>query len=168
MVGRNGETRSKIANIGPFEPWRLPTSSTRLRSQPSERGELGCVDISPAELGSRCEDVPWIVTAIGLGMVHGRRYNEGWRGASLLGLPDVGDPFDVAAFRGFRVPEDQDAILLLRQAQAKLSRMPGLPNTVMRAGPVVGWSKSAPELREWVMANRSIVLAGCSRRRREW
>jgi hypothetical protein len=82
---------------------------------------------------------------------------EGWRGSRLLGLPDVGDPFDVAEFRAFRVLQNQDAILLLRRAQAKLSRMPGMSNTVIRAGPVVGWSKTPPELRQWVIANRAVL-----------
>jgi hypothetical protein len=82
---------------------------------------------------------------------------EGWRGVSLIGLPDVGDPFDVVAFRAFRVREDQDAILLLRQAHEKLTPMPGLPGVVLQAGPVAGWSKAAPELRDWVMANRGAL-----------
>jgi hypothetical protein len=79
---------------------------------------------------------------------------EAWRGASLIGLPNVGDPFDVAAFNDFRMPEEDDAIVLLRQAQEKLTRMPGLPTATLRRGPVIGWSNSAPELRDWVAANR--------------
>ncbi len=45
---------------------------------------------------------------------------EVWRGARMLGLPDIGHPFDVAAFRAFRVAESEDAFVLLKQAQAKL------------------------------------------------
>ena len=82
---------------------------------------------------------------------------EGWRGASLIGLPDIGDPFDVTAFRVFRIPDDQDAALLLRQAHEMLTAMPGLPSAVLQAGPVAGWSKAAPELRDWVMANRGVL-----------
>src|ERR1700679_3341520 len=43
-----------------------------------------------------------------------------WRSASLIGLVDIGDPFDVGAFRSFRVPEEEDAFVLLRQAAAKV------------------------------------------------
>jgi hypothetical protein len=32
-----------------------------------------------------------------------------WWLNSLNGLPDIGDPFDVAAFRAFRIPVDQNA-----------------------------------------------------------
>jgi hypothetical protein len=32
-----------------------------------------------------------------------------WWLTSLNGLPDIGEPFDVAAFRSFRVPDDQNA-----------------------------------------------------------
>ena len=82
---------------------------------------------------------------------------EAWRGASLIGLPNAGDPFDLAAFREFRIPEEDDAIVLLRKAQEKLTRMPGLPSAVLRRGPAIGWSKSAPELRDWVTANRDLL-----------
>ncbi len=78
---------------------------------------------------------------------------EAWRGASLIGLPDVGDPFDLAALRAFRIPEDQDAIALYHQAQARLSPMPSLPIAIRRLGPGP-WSKTVPELRDWATANR--------------
>jgi hypothetical protein len=96
-----------------------------------------------------------LVLTIGLLLIAG--VLEGWRGACLIGLPDIGDPFDVAAFRAIRIPEDQDAILILRQAHEKLTRMPGLPSAVLRVGPVAGWSKSVPDLREWVMSNRAAL-----------
>ncbi len=82
---------------------------------------------------------------------------EGWRGAHLIGLPDIADPFGVAAFRSLRIPRDQDAFVLFRQAEQKLTRMPGLPSAVLRLGPVVPWPKVAPELRDWLMANRSVL-----------
>jgi hypothetical protein len=37
-----------------------------------------------------------------------------WWLDSLHGLPDIGDPFDVAAFRAFSVPDDQKAFTFLR------------------------------------------------------
>jgi hypothetical protein len=81
---------------------------------------------------------------------------EIYRGASLIGLPDVGDPFDVAEFRAFHVPPEEDAFVLFRQARKKLSELPLLPLAVRRLGPLP-WSKSAPELRDWLAANRDAL-----------
>ncbi len=44
-----------------------------------------------------------------------------WWSTSLNGLPDIGDPFDVAAFRAFRIPDDQNAFVFLRRAHEKLT-----------------------------------------------
>ncbi len=82
---------------------------------------------------------------------------EAWRGASLIGLPNVGDPFDVAAFNELRIPVQDDAIVLLRQAQEQLTRRPREPSAVLRRGPTIVWSEAAPELRDWVTANRKAL-----------
>jgi hypothetical protein len=39
-----------------------------------------------------------------------------WWLTSLNGLPDIGDPFDVEAFRAWRMPDDQNAFTYLRRA----------------------------------------------------
>src|SRR6516225_5591991 len=39
-----------------------------------------------------------------------------WWLTSLNGLPDIGDPFDVAAFRTFRLPDDQNAFTFFRRS----------------------------------------------------
>jgi hypothetical protein len=80
-----------------------------------------------------------------------------WRAASLIGLPDVGDPFDVAAAGPAGIPDDQDAFVLFRRATARLRPMPELPRSVNIAGPVGGWSKADPELRRWVESNREAM-----------
>ena len=80
-----------------------------------------------------------------------------WRSVGLIGLPDIGDPFDVAGFRAFRLAEDQDAFVLLRQAAAKVPSVPFLPAAARRLGPAVGWSKADPRLRAWVEANRDAL-----------
>jgi hypothetical protein len=82
-----------------------------------------------------------------------------WRSASLLGLPDVGDPFDGAAVDGVAVPADRDAFVFFRRARARLRPMPAMPRSVMIAGPVGGWSKADPELRRWVESNREAMEA---------
>jgi hypothetical protein len=76
------------------------------------------------------------------------------RATSLIGLPDVGDPFNVAAFRAIRVPEEQDAFALFRRAADKLRAMPVVPLAAQRAGRTVAWSQADPDLRKWLLANR--------------
>src|SRR5262249_4224147 len=72
-----------------------------------------------------------------------------WWFNSLNGLPDIGDPFDVAAFRAFRVPDDQNAFTFLRRAEEKLTPS---PSHLERA-----WSQADPQVREWDKANRQAI-----------
>jgi hypothetical protein len=76
------------------------------------------------------------------------------RATSLIGLPDIGDPFNVAAFRAVRVPDDEDAFVLFRQAAAKLGPLPDLPMAVRHSSRTVPWSQVDGKLREWLEANR--------------
>src|SRR5215468_3177037 len=57
-----------------------------------------------------------------------------WWLNSLNGLPDIGDPFDVAAFRAFGLPDEQNAFTYLRRASEKLTNLAGM----------VGWNGSDP------------------------
>jgi hypothetical protein len=49
-----------------------------------------------------------------------------WWLTSLNGLPDIGDPFDVAAFRAFTVPDDQNAFTYFRRASEKVTPVRGM------------------------------------------
>ena len=80
-----------------------------------------------------------------------------WRSVSLIGLPDVGDPFDVAAEEAMAIPEDRDAFAYLRRAEGRLGRMPEIERSVRVAGPVGAWSKADPALRRWVESNREAM-----------
>ncbi len=75
------------------------------------------------------------------------------RATCLIGLPDIGDPFDVAAFRACSVSDEPDAFVLFRQAANKLGRMPPLEQPARRLAPAFAWSKADPKLREWALAN---------------
>ena len=44
----------------------------------------------------------------------------------LNGLPDIGDPFDVAEFRAFSVPDELNAFTFKRRAWEKLTPLRGL------------------------------------------
>ena len=92
---------------------------------------------------------------LAIGLLIAAALLEIYRGASIVGLPDVGDPFDVAAFKAFRIPADQDAMVPFREAEKKLTRMPHVNNTVRGLGPI--WSKTEPELRDWFVANRHLL-----------
>jgi hypothetical protein len=97
-----------------------------------------------------------LVLAIGLAFLAGAL--EIWRGVSLIRLPDVGDPYDVAAFRAVRIPEDRDAGFLLHQAQERVNRrVPNLSLAGRRLAPAYKWSAATPELRDWVTANRDAL-----------
>ena len=77
-----------------------------------------------------------------------------WWSTILNGLPDIGDPFDVAAFRAFRIPEDKNAFTFFRRANEKRgprisssSSSPARASTACcSAGP--GWM-SARRWRSW-------------------
>jgi hypothetical protein len=72
-----------------------------------------------------------------------------WWLNSLNGLPDIGDPFDVATFRGLSVPDDQNAFILLRRAEKQLTPAPG--------GLAVSWSHADREIRKWAESNRGAL-----------
>ncbi len=74
------------------------------------------------------------------------------RGICLFNLPDVGDPFDVAT-----VPDDRDAFILFRQAQARLGPWRDFPQALRSAGPTVRWSNADATIRAWVEANREAL-----------
>ena len=79
------------------------------------------------------------------------------RATCLIGLPDVGDPFDVAAFRAVGVPDDQNAFTLFQQAADKLPPIPKLTGGGRRAGSKLTWEQADPEIREWLESNREAL-----------
>ena len=42
-----------------------------------------------------------------------------YRQSRLAGLPDIGDPFDTAPLRNFRLPDEENSFVLTREALAK-------------------------------------------------
>jgi hypothetical protein len=70
-----------------------------------------------------------------------------WWLTSLSGLPDIGDPFDAAAFRTFSLPDDQNAFTFFRRSWKAVAPTPS----------VAYWSETNPEFRAFVEANRPSV-----------
>jgi hypothetical protein len=81
-----------------------------------------------------------------------------WWSVQLLGLPDVGDPFDVQAFRSFTIPDDRNAVVLYLQAG---DRLKPLNTSSQKQGekidPNVPWSQAHPTVRRWVEESREAM-----------
>jgi hypothetical protein len=81
-----------------------------------------------------------------------------WWATQFWGLPDVGDPFDVAAFRALAIPVDRNAYLDYQEAWALFK--PGEPyrKTAGNAFDVrARWSHAVPEVRRWAEENRAAL-----------
>ncbi len=74
-----------------------------------------------------------------------------WSRTTLHGLPDIGDPFDVAAFCSHRVRDEDNAFVLYRQADALLRPWRG-------DSPYV-WATASAEERRWLDDNREALAA---------
>ncbi len=72
-----------------------------------------------------------------------------WWMTTLSGLPDVGDPFDVAAFADPMVPDDENAFVLYRQAVGKLVAEPADIN--------YDWATTGPLGKGWLERNREAL-----------
>ncbi len=85
-----------------------------------------------------------------------------WWALQLWGLPDIGDPFDVAAFEAFRVPEDQNAFVHYRHAAPMITatrRKFQANNTAKDLNNYpASWSEASPTWRDF-LAQSSEALA---------
>jgi hypothetical protein len=81
-----------------------------------------------------------------------------WWATQLMGLPDIGDPFDVEAFRAMTIPDDRNSFVLYRQALALYT-----PLRFSDTSPSVQedlhtrWSTAPPEVRRWAEVNRDAL-----------
>jgi hypothetical protein len=81
-----------------------------------------------------------------------------WWALQLTGLPDIGEPFDAAAFRTFTIPDDRNAYRLYGEAAALLK--PWEPSSKTTFHPLDGvtpWSNVAVEVRQWADLNREAL-----------
>ncbi len=72
-----------------------------------------------------------------------------WWTTTLSGLPDVGDPFDVAAFADQPVPDEENAFVLYRQAVGRLVNEP--------ADISYQWATAGPVEKGWLERNREAL-----------
>ncbi len=80
-----------------------------------------------------------------------------WWLTSLNGLPDIGDPFDVATLRSFSIPDEQNAFKFFRRAKERLTPLPVVSPVQYDRSSMIPWSQTDPKLRAWVEANRPAV-----------
>ena len=81
-----------------------------------------------------------------------------WWAAQLTGLPDIGDPFDVEAFRSFTIPDDRNAFVLYRQAADRLKPLIASSKAQEQAIKLhVPWSQADPAVHRWVEDNREAM-----------
>jgi hypothetical protein len=78
----------------------------------------------------------------------------GWRVSCLRGLPDVGDPFDVAAFEAIEVPESENGFAFYRKAVEHLVDK-GQPQDPSRIWLMVrgSWKNVDQSARAWTESN---------------
>jgi hypothetical protein len=81
-----------------------------------------------------------------------------WWSVQLAGLPDIGDPFDVAAFRALTIPDERNAAVIYRQAAERLAPFAATPRPMDQAIDMnARWSKADPFLRGWLERNREAL-----------
>ena len=81
-----------------------------------------------------------------------------WWSIQLAGLPDIGEPFDVAAFRSFTIPEERNADPLYLRASRSLRRWGvRLSSSGGRLDGLTRWAAADPELRGWAEENREAL-----------
>jgi tetratricopeptide (TPR) repeat protein len=72
-----------------------------------------------------------------------------WRSTTLRGLPDIGDPFDVAAFSAIDLRDEDNAAPLYREAAARLR--------VLNQNHAVHWSAAGEVEKSWLESNREAL-----------
>ena len=81
-----------------------------------------------------------------------------WWATQLAALPDIGDPFDVAEFRRFTIPDDRNAFIPYREAASSLKPWEPYQKTLgNRVDMLAPWSKAIPQLRQWAEENREAL-----------
>ncbi|MFN0050759.1 MAG: hypothetical protein ACKV0T_01120 [Planctomycetales bacterium] len=79
------------------------------------------------------------------------------RSARLAGIPDIPDPFDVAAFGFVPLDPEDNAFTLYTQLCAGLRPMSHEAGEQFDGAVTEGWSAAGPELREWLQQNRGLL-----------
>jgi hypothetical protein len=98
----------------------------------------------------------WAASLLAMAMVVGPPM---WWATQLIGLPDIGAPFDEAEFRAQRIPDESNAYRLYDQAWARYQGLDKFykPTVNTQIDLAVRWPAAAPETRQWALANREVL-----------
>lgn len=81
-----------------------------------------------------------------------------WWNVQLTGLPDIGDPFDVAEFRAMTIPDERNAYVLYQRAAERLRPLSASDRSSgLKVDVFARWSEAAPLLRKRVDDNREAL-----------
>ncbi len=81
-----------------------------------------------------------------------------WWRTQLIGLPDIGDPFDVSAFQTFTIPDDRNAYSDYRRASSLFKPWALYAATAgSRVNLAARWSQAGPEVKRWAEDNREAL-----------
>ena len=114
----------------------------------STRDSVGGGVLARVELAGRSTGRArrWIFLAGALSVAGASAFATWWT-TTLYGLPDVGDPFDVAAFVEKPVPDDENAYTLYREAARRIGEEPNDQMTW-------DWATAGPVEKGWLEQNR--------------
>ena len=76
------------------------------------------------------------------------------RVTSLWGIPDAPEPFDLAAFRGETIPDDQNAVVMFDRAVAMLGGPREVEAFRMMGSKAKPYLQEKPEAFDWIEKNR--------------
>ena len=128
------------------QPWARPQGPV---AQPEEAGRRHAPTRREAAMTEprlkRARRIAAVVLAILALVVAGLAWNM----TSLRGLPDIGDPFDVAAFTSVRVRDEDNAIVLYRRADALYRDWDGVQAS--------SWASASADERKWLEDNREAL-----------
>ena len=81
-----------------------------------------------------------------------------WWATQLLGLPDIGEPFDVSAYQASTIPDDQNAFVLYNGAAAILKPISEFQKgTIQQVELNTRWSKASPGVQRWAEENQAAL-----------
>ena len=105
-------------------------------------------------IGKTRRRITWVLLAL-LAIVAGPPL---WWETQLIGLPDIGAPFDVASFRSSTVPDDRNAFVRYREAAKLLKPLKEYVKAPRTSVDLFArWSKADEQMRRLLMENRDAL-----------
>lgn len=81
-----------------------------------------------------------------------------WRASNLIGLPDIGDPFDMKEFLAFDLPPGTNAYEVYKKARANLKALSPVGESLnMGKLGALDWRNATEAQRRWLLANQQAL-----------